>query len=210
MKIIKIDGIKPEIEKIEIARQAMKQGSTVVYPTDTVYGIGVNIFDEKAILKVYSMKKRSTDKPLSICLSSINEIAMVAKIDVKIMDIIKKILPGPYTIILNKNDKIPCILTAGSEKIGIRIPDNDICQGLSKNFPITSTSANISGQTVPESPDEIVKYLGSSVDVMLDAGVCEHGVHSTVIDMTVYPPEVIRHGAGDAAWEKIKDSLAVN
>ena len=197
MKIIKIDGTNPEPDKIEIVRGALKMGSIIVYPTDTVYGIGANIFDEKAILKVFSIKKRSRTKPLSICLSRIEDIKKVALMDIKTENIIRKILPGPYTLILKKNDNISSLLTAGSDRIGLRIPDNKVCMDLSRDFPITSTSANLSGYDIPESAEEVLEQLGTSIDIMMDAGIYEHAVPSTVIDMTVYPPEVMREGAGN-------------
>lgn len=197
MKIIKIDGRDPEPEKIEIARNIMKKGSIIVYPTDTVYGIGANIFDEKALLKVFSVKKRPKNKPLSICLSRVEDIEMVAHIDDETEKIIRKILPGPFTLILKKKNNVSSLLTAGSDRIGIRIPDSKVCTDLSRDFPITSTSANISGYDVPESPEEVLKQLGSSVDMIVDAGICKHGIHSTVVDMTVKPPKVLRKGAGN-------------
>jgi L-threonylcarbamoyladenylate synthase len=197
MKIIKIDGTNPDYDKIRIARMAMKKGSIIIYPTDTVYGIGANVFNEKAILKVFSIKKRALNKPLSICISRIEDIKQVAQMDVKAETVIRNLLPGPFTIILKKNDNISSLLTAGSDKIGIRIPDNSICMDLSKEFPITSTSANLSGYDIPESADGVLKQLGSSVDIMMDAGICKHGIPSTVIDMTVYPPKVLREGAGN-------------
>jgi L-threonylcarbamoyladenylate synthase len=197
MKIIVIDGTEPEPDKIEIARMAMKQGSIIVYPTDTVYGIGSNIFDEKSLLKVFSIKKRSKNKPLSICLSRVEDIKTVAHIDSETEGIIQKILPGPYTIILKKKDNLSPLLTSGTDTVGIRIPDSRVCNDLARDFPITSTSANISGYDVPESAEEVLKQLGSSVDIILDAGICKHGIPSTVIDMTVYPPKIIREGAGN-------------
>ena len=197
MKIIKIDGRDPEPEKIEIARNIMKKGSIIVYPTDTVYGIGANIFDEKALLKVFSVKKRPKNKPLSICLSRVEDIEMVAHMDDETEKIIRKILPGPFTLILKKKNNVSSLLTAGSDRIGIRIPDSKVCTDLSRDFPITSTSANISGYDVPESPEEVLKQLGSSVDMIVDAGICKHGIHSTVVDMTVKPPKVLRKGAGN-------------
>ena len=197
MKIIVIDGTDPEPDKIEIVRMAMKKGSIVVYPTDTVYGVGSNIFDEKSLLKVFSIKKRSKNKPLSICLSRVEDIETVAHIDTETEEIIQKILPGPYTIILKKKDNVSPLLTAGTDTVGIRIPDNRVCKGLARDFPITSTSANISGYDVPESAEEVSKQLGSSVDIILDAGICKHGIPSTVVDMTVYPPKIIREGAGN-------------
>lgn len=197
MKIIVIDETEPEPDKIEIARMAMKQGSIILYPTDTVYGIGSNIFDEKSLLKVFSIKKRSKNKPLSICLSRVEDIKTVAHIDSETEEIIQKILPGPYTIILKKKDNISPLLTSGTDTVGIRIPDSRVCNDLARDFPITSTSANISGYDVPESAEEVLKQLGSSVDIILDAGICKHGIPSTVIDMTVYPPKIIREGAGN-------------
>ena len=196
MKIILIDSADPEYDKIEIARMAMEQGLIVVYPTDTVYGLGANIFDKKALLKVFSVKKRSINKPVSVCLSRVEDIHMVAYMDAETEEIIRKILPGPYTIILKKKDKLSSLLTAGTNRIGVRIPDNRVCMDLTRDFPITSTSANLSGYDVPESVEEVFKQLGSSVDIMLDAGICKHRVPSTVVDMTVYPPKLIRLGAG--------------
>ncbi len=108
MKIIKIDETNPEPEKIKVAKMAMKNGSIIIYPTDTVYGIGANVFDEKAILKVFSIKKRPLNKPLSICISRIEDIKQVAQMDSKVETIIRKILPGPFTIILKKNHNISC------------------------------------------------------------------------------------------------------
>ncbi|MGB7969370.1 MAG: L-threonylcarbamoyladenylate synthase [Methanobacterium sp.] len=203
MKIIKIDGTNPDQDKIKIARMAMKDGSIIIYPTDTVYGIGANVFDEKAILKIFSIKKRPLNKPLSICISRIEDIKHVAKMDVKAETIIRNLLPGPFTIILKKNANISSLLTAGSDKIGIRIPDNRVCMDLSREFPITSTSANLSGYDIPESSEGVIKQLGSSIDIMMDAGICKHGIPSTVIDMTVYPPKVLREGAGNICLESM-------
>ena len=197
MKIILIDSADPEYDKIEIARMAMEQGLIVVYPTDTVYGLGANIFDKKALLKVFSVKKRSINKPVSVCLSRVEDIHMVAHMDAETEEIIRKILPGPYTLILKKNDKISSLLTAGSDRIGLRIPDNKVCSDLTRDFPITSTSANLSGHDIPESAEEVLEQLGTSIDIMMDTCVYEHAVPSTVIDMTVYPPEVMREGAGN-------------
>ena len=196
MKIIKINGIDPETDKIEIAKNFLKQGKLVVYPTDTVYGIGANIFNDEAVLKVYSMKKRPKTKPLSICLSKIDDIKNVAHLDGTTEEIIEKILPGPFTIILKKKDVVSPVLTAGTDKIGIRIPDNQLCMKLAEDFPITSTSANLSGHEVPNSSTGVLKQLGSAVDLLLDAGICKHGLHSTVVDMTGENPKILRIGAG--------------
>lgn len=195
MKLLKINQDNPEKNKLKIAIDTLKEGKTIVYPTDTVYGIGANALDIEAIEKVYKIKKRPLDKPISICVSNTNLIKKIAYTNKEIEKIIEKILPGPFTIILNKKENIPSLLTAGSEKIGIRIPDNKVCIELSKEFPITTTSANLSGKDIPEAVDGILKQLDDRVDLILDAGICKHGIHSTVIDMTLNPPKIIREGA---------------
>ena len=194
MKILKINANTPEKEKIKVAIDVLKRGGTVVYPTDTVYGIGANIFDEEATRKVYNVKKRSPLKPISACVSKIQDIHKIAHMNENTEKLVEKIFPGPFTVILKKKENIPSVLTSGGEKIGIRIPDSKVCTELSSAFPITTASANISGEKIPESLDGILKQVGKEVDLILDAGVCKHGIHSTVIDMTG-SPKIIRKGA---------------
>ena len=194
MKILKINANNPEKDKIKAAVSVLKRSGTVVYPTDTVYGIGANIFDAEAVQKVYQVKKRSPLKPISTCVSKIEDIHKIAHMDEDTEKMIEKILPGPFTVILKKKESVPSILTSGREKIGIRIPDSKVCMELASAFPITTTSANISGEKIPESLDGILKQLDGGVDLILDAGVCKHGIHSTVIDMTD-SPKIVRKGA---------------
>ncbi len=194
MKILKINANNPEKDKIKAAVTILKRGGTVVYPTDTVYGIGANIFDGEAIQKVYHVKKRSPLKPVSACVSKIQDIHKIAYMDKNTEKMVEKILPGPFTVILKKKENVPPILTSGGEKIGVRIPDSKVCMELSSTFPITTTSANISGEKIPESLDGILKQLDGDIDLILDAGVCKHGIHSTVIDMT-NSPKIVRKGA---------------
>lgn len=195
MKIIKIDTEKPEKDKIEFALNLLRDGGTVVYPTDTIYGLGVNIYDENAIKKVFYIKKRSFNKPLSVCVSQISDINRIAYLDKTKRDIINEILPGPFTIILRKKEFISKLLTAGGEKIGIRIPNNRICMELTKLFPITTTSANLSGKKPSRSVNEVVKQLDDSVDLILDTGKSENEFPSTVIDLTLNTPKVVREGS---------------
>ncbi len=196
MKIIKINAESPEKEKIETALDVLRNGGTVVYPTDTVYGVGANIFQEKAVKAVYQMKERTIDKPVSICLSKTEDIEKIAHVDQSVETIIMKILPGPYTLILNKKEEFPSHITAGTGKIGVRIPDNTICRELSLEFPITTTSANLSGHPSPKSAQEAAKELNNHPNIILDSGPCKGGISSTVVDFTVTPPSIIREGAG--------------
>lgn len=196
MEIIKINAKNPDKEKIIIAMNFLKKGGTVIYPTDTVYGLGANIFNEEAVKKVYLIKKRSFKKPMSVCISEIDDINEIAYIDKYTEEIIRKILPGPFTVILRKKKHVPFMLASDGEKIGIRIPDNRVCMELSREFPITTTSANLSGREIPKSVEEVVEQLGDAVDIILDAGTFKHGVPSTVVDMTTSPPKILREGAG--------------
>ena len=194
MKILKINASNPEKDKIKAAVTILKRGGAVVYPTDTVYGIGANIFNEEATQKVYSIKKRSPLKPISACVSKIQDIHKIAYMDKNIEKLVEKIFPGPFTVILKKKDNVSSILTSGGEKIGIRIPDSKVCMELSKEFPITTTSANISGKKIPESVEGILRQLDDNINLILDAGICKHGIHSTVIDLTA-SPKIVRKGA---------------
>ena len=174
MKLIKINPENPETAKIEMAREILRQGGTIVYPTDTVYGLAANIFHEKAVLKVYQMKKRLKNKPISVCLSQIQDIKTVAQLDPDLENIVQKILPGPYTLILNKKDNLQSRVTAGTDKIGIRIPNNVICRELSRKFPITTTSANIPGYPSPTSPRKAHKELDNKPDDIHDSVPCSN------------------------------------
>jgi L-threonylcarbamoyladenylate synthase len=208
MNLIKINPQKPEKDKIEVALNILREGGVVVYPTDTLYGIAVNIFNEDDVERVFSIKKRLRSKPISVCLSRIEDISKVAYMDSETEKIARKLLPGPFTLILNKKEGISSTLTAGEPKIGIRIPDSIVSMELSREFPVTATSANISGMKVPESPEGVYKQLGESVDLILDAGTFKETLPSTVVDLTCQPPAVIRRGSGvelfDEVIEKIK------
>ena len=196
MKIIKINAESPEKEKIERTMDVLRNCGVVVYPTDTVYGVGANIYQEKALRKIYQMKERSLDKPVSVCVSNIDDIEKIAVVNGPIREIIQNILPGPYTFILKKKENIPPQITAGTDRIGVRIPDNPICWELTKEFPITTTSANISGNPSPKSAEEAQKELDDHPDVILDSGPCRGRISSTVMDLTVTPPRILREGAG--------------
>jgi L-threonylcarbamoyladenylate synthase len=198
MKVIEVDPDNPEKNKMAMIREVLSAGGTVVYPTDTVYGLGANIFHEKAVLNVYHMKVRPLDKPISVCVSKIEDINQVAHMNLQAEKIIQKILPGPYTLILNKKETVPSQITGGMDKIGVRIPDNAICKDISREFPITTTSANLSGHPSPKSAQEAQRELDDNPDILIDSGPCPGGISSTVVDLTVNPPRIVREGAGMA------------
>jgi len=196
MRILKINPNKPEKELINIAADVLKNDSLIVYPTDTLYGIAANALSKKAVLNVYKVKGRTFNKPLSIAFHSLSQTKKYVKFNSLALKLAKKFLPGPLTIILPMKYRFPKELTFGSKNVGIRIPDNKIALELIKEcgFPITATSANISGNKDPITAKDVAKQIGDKVDLILDAGKCKYSRPSTVIKVTGNKIKVLRKG----------------
>lgn len=192
MKILKtsIEDIDDEI--ISEAIDILVDGGVVLYPTDTVYGLGANIFDSKAVRRVFEIKQRSPLKPLSILVSNVRSIDLVAKVSLKQKEIINQHLPGPYTFILNKRKIVPRAVTSGSSYVGVRVPDNEIACRLASLFPITTTSANLSDEEVLSSPKEILEQLDCDVDLVIDVGELNSNHASKIVDLSGRNPKIIR------------------
>lgn len=185
MKILKTDLDKKVIEE---AIKVLADGGVILYPTDTVYGLGANIFDRKAVKKVFNIKKRSYLKPISLLLSSTDAIPLVSKVSITQLNVINKYLPGPYTFILKRSKIAPLYLTGGSSSVGVRVPNSEIACSLASVFPITTTSANISGEDTLNTPDEILEQLDCDVDLVIDVGPLDSRNPSTIIDLTTKEP----------------------
>jgi L-threonylcarbamoyladenylate synthase len=173
---------------IKKASDIIKKNGIVIYPTETVYGIGTNIFSEDALKKVFAIKKRSVEKPISVAVSDFRMMDDLARISKRERRFIEKFLPGPVTVLLKKKKKVHDML--GGELVGIRYPDHETTIKLIElaGVPITSTSANISGEAPPTEVDEIK----ISADYILDGGKCS-GEPSTVVDLVNL--KIIRKGA---------------
>ncbi len=176
---------------IRKAKKALQQGEVIIYPTDTLYGLGADIFNQKAIKKVFSIKGKEFKVPLSVMVSSLKEIKELAWVDKEQEKLMSVLLPGPFTFILKKKAKISKILTGGKETIGVRIPDSKICQQLSKDFPITTTSANISGFKPSLSIKKITKEFNQQVKLVLK-GEKLSGQPSIIVDLTEKPFKIFR------------------
>ncbi|OGS18519.1 MAG: threonylcarbamoyl-AMP synthase [Elusimicrobia bacterium RIFOXYA2_FULL_40_6] len=197
MKLLKVDYFKPEIEKIELAAEAIKKGGTVIFPTETVYGIGVDALNPEAVKKVFEMKGRPQNNPLTIHLAYKQDIIKIARnIPDYIFKIIDKFMPGPLTIVLFKNKSVDDLVTAGRQTVGIRMPDHPVAYEFIKQSGslIAAPSANFSSQKSPQSISEIPKGLLEKVDIALDSGPVSLGTPSTVVDFTVSPPKILRQG----------------
>ena len=164
----------------------------IIYPTDTVYGIGCPINDEDTIKKVFEIKKRDLSMPVSVAFHDIEQLSEHAVLDSKQLEFIKGNWNKGTTFIVKKNEKIPGIITAGSDKVGARIPDHEEVRKLTRDFgPIITTSANISGERAPARFEEIKIELLKQADLMIK-GKCCFGVSSTIWDLTKEPYEKIR------------------
>lgn len=192
MKVLKtgIDEVDEEI--VHEAIKVLSKGGIILYPTDTVYGLGANIFDKNAVKRVFDIKKRSHLKPLSILVRDVESIDLVAKVSLSQKETINEYLPGPYTFILNKRRTVPRLVTGGLKNVGVRVPNCELACRLAGIFPITSTSANISDDEVLSNPDEILKQLDCEVDLVIDVGDLEGNSPSKIIDLTGFKPKIIR------------------
>lgn len=185
-------------EKLKEPAQIIKQGGLVVFPTETVYGIGTNGLEEKAIKKLYEVKKRPLNKPISLLVSNIEMVKEIAKditdVEYKIME---TFFPGPLTIILKKKKRIPNILTANSDTVGIRMPQGEIARKILEyaNIPIATPSANISGKPSGTNIQSIIQDLGNQVDCYIDAGESQIGISSTIVQVVDGIPHILRQGS---------------
>lgn len=192
MKVLKtsIDEVDEDI--VHEAIKVLSKGGVILYPTDTVYGLGANIFDKKAVRRVFDIKQRSFLKPLSILVSDVKSIDLVAKVSLSQKESINAYLPGPYTFILNKRRIVPRVITSGTSYVGVRVPDNEMSCRLASIFPITTTSANLSDDEVLSNPRGILEQLDCEVDLVIDVGDLNVNHPSTIIDLTGFKPKIIR------------------
>lgn len=191
--VLEVNSKKPDEKAIEKAVTVIKNGGLVIYPTETCYGIGADAANERAIRRLRKIKRRFAKKPILIIVPDISMMKKYGVITKKVMLLIKKFMPGPLTIVVNKKNTVPKILNP--KEIAFRIPSNQIAYKLVNSFrkPITSTSANISGQTSLYKIKDVIETFYGKVDFILDAGDLKRVKPSTVIDMKD-KPVMIRKG----------------
>jgi L-threonylcarbamoyladenylate synthase len=174
----------------------IKDGGLIVYPTETVYGIGADIYDEAAIKKLYLAKHRPFDMPLSVGVADKEMASSIAEIDENAEKLIDRFMPGPLTIIVKKKDNVPDIVTANSHKVGIRIPDHQVAQKLIRSTgPLVATSANLHSRPDAVRMEEAKEQLGDAVCAYIDSGKCVIGEPSTIVWLMDGEMEIIRQGA---------------
>jgi len=192
MKVLKTSIDKVDEDIISQAVNVLADGGVILYPTDTVYGLGANIFDNSAVRRVFEIKNRSFLKPLSILVSDVETIDLVARVSLGQKNTINSYLPGPYTFILNKQKIVPRYISSGLASVGVRVPDCELACRLASIFPITTTSANLSDDEVLSNPKEILEQLDCEVDLVIDVGDLNSGKSSTIVDLTAFKPKIIR------------------
>jgi L-threonylcarbamoyladenylate synthase len=198
---------KETLKNIGVAAEAIKEGKLVVYPTETVYGIAADTFNQKAIKELYLVKNRPFDMPLSVAVADKEMVENIAVMTRKVEKLIDAFLPGPLTIITKKDPSVPNIVTSMSQKVGIRIPDNKVALELIKQSetPIIATSANLHSHADAVKVEDAVKDFGDSVPYYLDAGACTLGKPSTIVWIMDDEVEIIRQGA--ITKQQIEDVL---
>lgn len=201
---------KNDFSELELAGNIIKSGGLVLFPTETVYGLGANGLDESAVKKIYFAKGRSSDNPLILHISNMD---MLFQIATNISDLEYKLMnafwPGPFTIILNRKKVVPNIVTANLETVGIRMPSNRIAKELISyaSVPIAAPSANVSGKPSGTNIKDIFDELASKVDCIVDGGTCEVGLESTVVRVIDGIPTILR--PGKITPEQIKNIAGV-
>lgn len=199
-KVFKVDPDNIEVKYIEEAAEVIRSGGLVVFPTETVYGLGADTFNKDAVVKIFEAKGRPLDNPLIIHIASIEQLEEVVDLKPIRLDVyrlVEKFWPGPLTFILPKTQHVPYEVTAGRDTVAVRMPAHPVALKLVdlSRTPIAAPSANLSGKPSPTLPEHVIKDMVGRVDIILDSGETLYGVESTIIDLTIDPPMLLRPGA---------------
>ncbi|MBI2886450.1 MAG: threonylcarbamoyl-AMP synthase [Chloroflexi bacterium] len=185
-------------EAVEEAARVLRAGGLVVFPTDTVYGLGADPANPEAVERVYQVKGRESGKPLQLLLAEVSQLCMVAtEVSDLAWEAARRFMPGGITLVLKKAPGVPLSVVAGGATVGVRVPQHDLCRALIRAFggPVAATSANRSGGPSPATAAEAAAQVGDDVDLVLDGGPCPVGRDSTVLDLSGPGPRVLREGA---------------
>jgi tRNA threonylcarbamoyl adenosine modification protein (Sua5/YciO/YrdC/YwlC family) len=195
--IVQINSQNPQMRLIRKAVEILQRGGIIAYPTDTYYGIGCDIMNKKAIERIYLLKHRDKNKPFSFICSGLKNISDYAKVSNYAYKTMKRLLPGPYTFILEGSKLVPKIMLTKRKTAGIRVPDHPICMALVETlgFPVLTTSATLQDGTILNDPYLIEDSFGKRLDLIIDGGNVP-GEPSSVISLISDEPEIIREGLG--------------
>jgi tRNA threonylcarbamoyl adenosine modification protein (Sua5/YciO/YrdC/YwlC family) len=200
--VLKVHPVNPQGRHVQHAVEVLRGGGVIIYPTDTVYGIGCSIFSTKAIERIYQIKRQDESKPFSFICSDLSHISEYAKVSNPAFRLMKHLIPGPFTFILpaSRLKQLPKSLISQRKTVGIRVPNNKVIQMLVKELghPVLNASVTTENEEIIQDPDSIKQHYEKRVDLILEDGHC--GVElSTILDLTDEQPVVVREGAGDVS-----------
>lgn len=196
--LLTINPDNPQPRLIKKAADLLRDGGVIVYPTDTIYGIGCDVFNKKAIERIYIIKQKDRREPLSFICPDLKDVSKFAKVDNRDYKIMRRVFPGPYTLVLEGTRLVPKLMLTKRKTVGIRVPENNICLALLREFghPIVSTSVTMGNDEILNDPFEIHERMHKVLDVVIDGGL-QSTAASTVVDLTTDPPTILRVGKGD-------------
>lgn len=194
--LLEINAQHPEPHKIQRAVAALNEGRLIAYPTDTVYGLGCDLMNKAAVDRLYQIKRMPQTQPLALICVDLSDIARYVVIDNAAYRLLRRLLPGPYTCILPATREVPKIIAPKRKQVGIRVPDHPVPRAIAQALgrPLISTTANLYGSEPLQWPSDIAETF-HELHLVLDGGP-GGVVPTTVLDMTVSPPVVVREGAG--------------
>lgn len=200
-KILEINPVNPQPRLIAQVVEILQHGGVVCYPTDTMYGIGCDIFNQKAVRRVYQIKRRPKDKPFSFMCASLTNISQYGHVGNTAYRLMRKNLPGPYTFVLSGTKVVPKIMLTKQKTVGIRVPDNAVCLAIIELLgnPVLNTSAMLEEDEQPvRTCDDVDRLFGKQVDLIIDSGEILPAP-SSVISLLTEQPEILREGKGDVS-----------
>jgi len=201
-QILKIDTDHSADDIINAAAAIVSGGGVIAYPTETIYGLGADATNERAIRRIFDIKGRNFNNPISVIIGSRGDVyPLVASIPQAAQKLADAFWPGPLTIVFEASDRVSPLLTAGSGKIGIRLSGHDGARRIARmaGKPLTATSANLSGEPECADAGEVIRQLGDEIDAVVDLGETGRQMATTIVDATEVPPAILRLGTITAA-----------
>jgi len=206
--LIVSDPHSPDAAGVARAAAALAAGRLIVLPTETVYGLACRADDEAALARLVQVKRRAPEKALALLLPAADRLAAVAEVSAPAERLAAAFMPGPITLVLRKLPSVSPLVSRGRDTVGVRVPDLPLTLAILRacDFPVVATSANLAGEAPATSVSALADELRDAVDVIVDAGPCPGGEASTVVDVTVAPPVILR--PGPVTEQALREALA--
>ena len=206
--LLEVNPQKPEAAKIRLAAEFIRKGGLVAFPTETVYGLGADALNSKAVLALFKAKNRPLDNPPIVHVENVSDVYKLAReVSAEAELLMKQFWPGPLTLVLERSKLVPEVTVAGLDTVAVRMPNNKIALALIRESrcPIAAPSANLAGKPSPTTAKHVFDDLNGRIDAVLDGGSTRIGVESTVLDLSLSPPQVLRPGG--ISFETLKKTL---